>query len=179
MISQLHEEIIGAGLPEPSHINGSGFEGPGAYATKVDIGYETPLTIPERDVLHGVVTSHIPAGPMVVRPLHSILPDVQALTDEQFTNVWNDLSAPSEEEGAPHKYLTDYGVNAGPIFTMDWSLVNGGLTGQELKSAQHTITTFYVQDNPKYLVNPPFDPSINIPGAWQTLNSNYLKLRAI
>jgi len=165
-IPQLHQEITAAGLPEPSHINGSGYNEPGSPATRVDIGYETPLTLPERDKLNAVIAAHVPLGRFVRRPLYRILYDVQALTSSQFDNVWADLSAPAPPD-APHKYLSDESTNAGAILAMHWSAQSSGVSGEALKNAQQTLITLYVQDNPEYLVSPPFDSSINIPGEEQ------------
>jgi hypothetical protein len=97
------------------------------------------------------------------RPLWSIRADIQALTAAQFSNVWADLSAAVPGE-APRKYLTDYGANVAGIFVFDWGLYVTGPTAAQVKAGQISLAAMYTQDNPKYLVNPPFDPSIDVPG---------------
>ena len=97
------------------------------------------------------------------RPLWSIRADVQALSVGQFSNVWNNLSAPVSG-GPPRKYLSEYGVNAGPIFVFDWGLYVTGPTAAQVKAGQISLTALYVQDNPTYLCKPPWDTSINVPG---------------
>jgi hypothetical protein len=93
------------------------------------------------------------------RPLHEIYTDVSALTGPQKTNVWTDLSA-----GHPPKYLLDEGPNAAAIMALDWSASDSGATGNAAASAKQRIITMFCQDCPSYLVYPPFDQSINVPG---------------
>jgi len=97
------------------------------------------------------------------RPLWSIRGDVQALSVGQFSNVWNDLSAPVSG-GPPRKYLTDYGTNAGTIFVYDHVIYVVQGTAAQVKAGQISLTACFSQDNPTYLVHPPWDTSINIPG---------------
>ena len=96
------------------------------------------------------------------RPLTAIRNDIQALSSTQWTKIWNDLFAP--DAISPRKYLSDYGTNAGPIFVFDWALFVSGPTAAQQKAGQISLAAMYTQDNPKYLVNPPFDTTINIPG---------------
>jgi len=157
-MEQLQRELVEAGVP-PSHINGSGYQGPGTPALHVDIFYDNALNPLQKAQLDGVVANHVPEGPRVPRPLHAIHSDVQALTAGQTTTTWNDLSS-----GSPRKYLTDYGTNAAAIFAMHWSVFASGATGAALRAAQNEIITMYAQDNPRYLVAPPWDTTINVPG---------------
>jgi len=161
---QLATEITAAGLPAPSDIRGSGYAGPGTFATSVEVVYAAPLTPAGVNTLDAVVAAHVPAGPRKARPLWKIRADIQALTTTQFNNVWADLSA-AVSGGPPRKYLQDYGTNAGPIFVFDWSLYVTGPTAAQVKAGQISLTAMYVQDNPSYLIHPPFDSSINIDGS--------------
>jgi hypothetical protein len=104
----------------------------------------------------------VPVPPRKPRPLFEIRADVQALSASQWTNTWNALSAPAGS--APRLYLTDYGPNVSGIFALDWSAYASGGTAAQVKAAQVSITACYCQDQPSYLVHPPFDNSINIPG---------------
>lgn len=94
-----------------------------------------------------------------LRPLYAIYNDLVALTTTQQTNAWNDLSS-----GTPKKYLLDVGPNAAAIGALDWAVTDSGATGASLLHARLRVGAMYVQDNPSYLVNPAFDPSINVPG---------------
>jgi len=97
------------------------------------------------------------------RPLWAIRGDVQALTTAQFNATWADLSAPVSGQ-APRKYLMDYGPNASAIFVFDWALYVSGPTAAQQKAGQISLAAMYVQDNWAYLIQPAFDPSINISG---------------
>ena len=160
-IDQLSDEIVAAGLPKPAYLNGSGMTGPGAPATSVDVVYAAPLTPAGVNTLNATVAAHVPAGPRRPRPLHSIFNDVLALTTQQLSNLWADCNSPV---AGVSKYLTDYGVNAGPIFTMDWTAQLGPTAAGQKANAQNCIMSMYIQDNPRYAVHPPFDTSIDVPG---------------
>jgi len=160
---QLASEIVAAGLPAPADIRGSGYTGPGTAATHIEIVYAAPLTPAQVNTLNATVAAHVPAGPRKARPLWQIRGDVQALSTAQFQNVWNDLSA-AVAGGPPRKYLTDYGANVAGIFVFDWALYVSGPTAAQQRAGQLSLTAMYCQDNPRYLVSPPFDPSINVPG---------------
>jgi hypothetical protein len=97
-----------------------------------------------------------------LRSLTSIYQAVQALTTAQHANVWADLTAATAT--SPRKYLDDYGPNAAAIFVMDWIVYVLRPTAAQLTAAQNDVISFVVQDEPLYLVNPTFDPSINLPG---------------
>ena len=161
-VAQLEGEVR-AVLPPPAYLTGSG-PGPGQPASHVEIAYASALAPAQKTQLDGVVAAHVPQGPRKARPLWSIRGDVQALSVGQFNNVWNDLTA-AVPGGPARKYLTSYGVNAGPIFTMDWSLYVSGPTAAQVKAGQISLTAMFCQDQPSYLWHPPFDPSIAIDGS--------------
>jgi hypothetical protein len=162
-IWQLQGEITAAGLPAPHHLNGTGYAGPGTPATHVGVFYEAALTAPQKSQLDGVLAAHVPVGPRRPRPLWEIRADVQALSAAQWAAIWADLSA-AVSGGPPRKYLMDYGANAGPIFVFDWGLYVSGPTAAQQKAGQISLTALYVQDNPSFLVHPPFAPEVDVPG---------------
>jgi hypothetical protein len=97
----------------------------------------------------------------VKKILWDIYQEVNALTTTQATNVWTDLNT-----GTPPKLAVDEGVTSPSIFTMHFlATAVAGLTATEKNEARRRMISFYVWDNPKYLVNPPFDPTIQIQ-AW-------------
>lgn len=146
-----------AGLPV-LYANGS------PDAGMVHLVHDRALTQPEQSQEASIVASY-DGRRRQPRPLWAIRADVQALTSTQWTKVWADLSAAVVGPPAvPRKYLTDYGTNAGPIFVFDWALYVSGPTAAQQKAGQISLTAMYVQDQPSYLVHPPFDPSISIPG---------------
>jgi len=158
--NQLMNEIIASGLPTDVHINGSGYQGPNTLATEVDIIYNTALGPTDKTTLDNLITNHQPQGPRKPRPLYSIYADVGGMTGAQLTATWNDLDA-----GNPPKMALDSGPNASSIFTMQFLAKSiASLTATEKNEARQRLIAFYTQDNPKYLVNPPFAPGVNIPG---------------
>ena len=95
------------------------------------------------------------------RLLSAIYQDIQKLTAAQRTNLWTDLTTPVPGI-APRKYLADEGFLVGSIFSMDYTA--NQTTGAQQTSAQNSIMSCYIWDNPTNSVSPPFDPTINIPG---------------
>jgi hypothetical protein len=83
-----------------------------------------------------------------------------ALTATQKTNVWTDLTS-----GSPAKWTTNEGQNAGAIGLAVGIVVDlaGAMTAAQLTDMKLRAVACYVYDNPRYLVNPPFDASINVP----------------
>ncbi|RJQ24609.1 hypothetical protein C4577_07510 [Candidatus Parcubacteria bacterium] len=91
------------------------------------------------------------------RTLLAIYNDLNALSGAQKTAIWNDLTS-----GNPVKLSTNIGPAADGIFLIWRTAVN--TTTAFTADMKLTAATFYTRDNPNYLVNPSFDPSINIPG---------------
>jgi hypothetical protein len=162
-LTRLADEIRAASPPIPGYqyTNGSG-GGPGQPATNVQIVFDAPLIPSDKGRLDTIVNAH-DGRPRHARPLWAIRQDVQALSTTQFSNVWNNLSASVPGE-APRFYLTDYGVNAGAIFVFDHVIYVVQGTAAQQRAAQLSLTALYVQDNPAYLIHPPFDSTINIDG---------------
>ena len=128
------------------------------------VSYDPSATQAQKDQGNAIAAQ--PAVAMQPRRLSDIYKDIAALTSTQWQKVWTDISAPvgTPPTGVPRKYLSDYGVNAGPIFAMDWSVYASGASGNALLAGQKQLTAMYCQDNYYYLVSPAFDPTINVPG---------------
>jgi hypothetical protein len=156
---QLTSEVVAAGLPPPAHINGSNYAGPGSPAGNIEIAYSAPLDTSQKTLLDQTVAAHVPAGPRKPRALYDIYTDIKGLTTAQKQSIWTDLGG-----GSPRKYLLDVGPNAAGIGALDWAVTDSGAAGASLQGAQMRIAAFYTQDNPNYLVHPPFDTSIDVPG---------------
>lgn len=98
-------------------------------------------------------------NPPKVRSLFAIYNDLVALSASQKTNVWNDLTS-----GSPPKILGDTGPASDSIFLL-WRIAsNSSLPAATITDMKLTAAAYYVRDNPRYLVAPAFDPSINISG---------------
>jgi hypothetical protein len=146
----LQTEAIASGLPVTSVSTSS---------TTAYVYTSRDLTPAEKTTLDNVVAAH-DGRPRQKRPLYEIDTDVNALTGSQLRNAWNDLAAPFAS--AAHKYLTTTGQNAGTMYALTWTANN--VTTAEGTAAQRSIISCYAQDYPSYLVHPPFDPTINVPG---------------
>jgi hypothetical protein len=60
-IDKLKGEVLAAGLPDPGdQVWGSGFRGPGTFATCVQFGYASPLTAQQEQQLHDLAMAHQP-----------------------------------------------------------------------------------------------------------------------
>jgi hypothetical protein len=127
-------------------------------ALPVIVTYAQSVTDIQLDQAEAIVANYGDV-PRVKRAGYLIYGDLQALTNAQKTAVWTDLS-----EGSPRKYLRDAGPNAAAIAALDWSANDSGAVGASLTSARMRIAAAYVQDNPTYLVQPAFDPTINVAG---------------
>jgi hypothetical protein len=93
-------------------------------------------------------------------PLLTLITQLNALTTAQKTNIWNDLTS-----GSPPKWELDAGPNASAIAVLQFiATLTPSLSATDLLNAKVRGVAMYVQDNPTYLVNPVFDPTINIPG---------------
>jgi hypothetical protein len=91
----------------------------------------------------------------------TIFTQLSALTATQKTNVWADLTS-----GSPAKWTLNEGLNAAAIgigVGIVASLV-AAFTAAALTDMKLRVAAAYVYDNPRYLVNPACDSSINVPG---------------
>lgn len=94
------------------------------------------------------------------RLLIDIFQSIRALTNAQQDAIWNDLNS-----GSPPKFTQSRGSNQGAMSSLHWSVTSlAGASAAEKRNASSRIAAMHVMDNWTYLVNPPFDPTINIPG---------------
>lgn len=122
------------------------------------IGFDRNLTASQKTQLDGVVAAH-DGRPRKLRTLFAIRADLNALTAARKTAVWNDINS-----GSPPKWALDVGVNAGAISAIEWGATTAGGTVAVQTEARLRLVAMFCQDNPRYLVNPAFDSSINIAG---------------
>lgn len=97
--------------------------------------------------------------PRKPRKLIDIRSDLLALTGSQKTNIWNNFTS-----GSPPLWATDFGPNFADIFILQLFGSSTGISPVDSSEAKIRTLAFYCQNNPTYLVNPSFDPSINVPG---------------
>lgn len=100
----------------------------------------------------------VPIVPRVRRLLLDIITDINALSTAQKNLIWTDITS-----GAPPKWELDAGPNAAAIAVLQWAATSG-VSAADILSAKIRGVAMYCADNPKYLVNPAFAPTINIPG---------------
>lgn len=151
--SQLLAECVAAGLPATD------VQRFGDAAQTMQVVTSRDLTAPEVTTLDGLVAAH-DGRPRRKRTVFAIYTDLAALTATQRDAVWADLMG-----GNPPKLALDTGPNTADVFTMHFlSTAVSGLTAAEKNEAKRRTIAFYVQDNPAYLVNPPFAPAVNTPG---------------
>lgn len=148
---KLQQEIVAAGLPLCDvYLSGN----------EVRIVAPDALTAEQQVTLAAVVAAHVAVVPSHKRTIYSIRASLNALSAAQKNAVWSDLSS-----GTPPKWALDAGPNAAAIAAIEWAAtVPAGVTATEKTEARLRLAAMYCQDNPKYLVNPAFDPTINIDG---------------
>lgn len=91
------------------------------------------------------------------RPLLTIYNAILALTGPQKLAIGADLF------GASQKWAENVGINRAGMGVI-YLITQLGLNATQTNLAKTMGAAMYVQDNPKYLLNPSFDPTINIPG---------------
>lgn len=117
------------------------------------------LTAQEEIVVSNIITAH-DSRPKHKRTIFSIRVELNALSAAKKNAVWNDINS-----GNPPKWSLDAGPNAAAIAAIEFSATSvAGITAAEKTEARLRLVAMYIQDNPKYLVNPSFDPTINVPG---------------
>lgn len=96
----------------------------------------------------------------VPRSLWDVYADLLTLTATQKNAIWDDLTI-----GPPaNKIKLDTGPHSEVGFLCHFLVVNSGLAAAAVGDAKARAAAAYVVDNPTYLVNPSFAPTINIPG---------------
>jgi len=158
---QLSTEITNAGLPT-HQVYGSGYSGPGdPICTDVQVGFDPDIDALQKTTLDGVIAAHVPQGPRRSRLIFDIYNDIGFLSAVQKTKIWDDLSP-----GNPPKWAKDRGMNAADLHII-WMLATQLAvvsSAGDKNLCRQMLIAIYTQDNPNYLVHPPFDNTINIPG---------------
>lgn len=95
----------------------------------------------------------------VPRPLLDIITALTNLSAAQKTAVWNDVTS-----GTPPKWALDAGPNAAAIAWAPTLITLSTIAAADVLNIKIKAVAMYCQDVPRYLVQPAFDPSINIPG---------------
>lgn len=109
-------------------------------------------------------------GPLLLglqRSLLAIYTDLAALTSPQKIAIWTDFTS-----GSPPRWSRDgddgqtHGTHAPALAVAAVGAIDmhtsAGFTAAEQLSARLRMVAIYLLDNPKYLVNPAFDPTINV-----------------
>jgi hypothetical protein len=134
--------LAAAGLPVES-VSGSPDAGTVTVRTTRD------LTGPEETTLHGTVASY-DGRPRRKRTLLVILTAIKALSSPKQTAVWNDVLS-----GTPPKWQT---------MSSDQAVWVTAALATTTATQKQVAVAFFVRENVNYLVNPAFDPTINVPG---------------
>lgn len=99
--------------------------------------------------------------PRRTRPLAAIYNDLTSLSSAQQDAIIFDLQLTSLNG----KWSTMRPPQDGPAAVARWAASSlAGASAAEKRQAAGWIVAMYTQQNPKYLVNPPQAPAINIPG---------------
>lgn len=129
-------------------------------AMYINIDYRAEATDEERAAGDEVAREFDLAEPARrPRPLYAIHADVKALSVAQSQAVAGDLFG-----GNPPKVDTDTGPNAPDLLVIKILRQTGSLSAADKRLTEQAAMAIYALDNPNYLVHPPFDPSINVPG---------------
>lgn len=160
--SALVQTLLNQGLLAPDASNTT------APLTQID--YDTTLTPPvrlffrdtatqaQKDLVNTIVNGWTWKSRRA-RLLTDIRNDINALTATQKTNIRNDLLA-----GTPSKAQGDRGPGGDALLVL-WTLQQvGGLSAADKVIVGVSAAALYARDNPTYLVNPTFDPTINVSG---------------
>jgi hypothetical protein len=105
------------------------------------------------------VLASFPLAGKSKRTLLEIGTDLNALTVAKKNAIWTDFTS-----GNPQRWMTDDGPNAAAIACLHLMATEAGLSAAGILAAKLRAVAMYVWDHPRYLVNPEFDPTINIPG---------------
>jgi len=110
-----------------------------------------PSATPGQITQGNQIASTWPTTAYRTRLLWDIWQQLNALTTKQQNSITTDL-----QTGSPPKQFVVEQSNTSAAFS-SWQVSSG---------ASMTSAAFYCQDNPMYLINPPFDTTINVPG-WE------------
>jgi hypothetical protein len=94
------------------------------------------------------------------RPLWAIYTDIVALSIVSQDRIRADMATDSYAKVRALRPPQD-----GPALALHWAVVSlQGATQAEKRDAMMRMASMISQQNPQYLVNPPFDETISIPG---------------
>jgi hypothetical protein len=95
-----------------------------------------------------------------VRSMYDIYADIKALTPGQQAAIANDISADGYAKLKDMRPPQD-----APVAVLHWCVTSlAAATQAERYDAYARISSMYCQQYPDYLMNPPFDPTIEISG---------------
>lgn len=92
-------------------------------------------------------------------PMHAPAKGALSLRRFRLDPGWSDITS-----GSPPKWSTDSGPNAAAIAVLTLLGASAALSAADVLEAKLRGVAMYCADNPAYLVNPVFDPTINIAG---------------
>jgi len=150
-VGKLHAELAAAALPVTS-VRGPDAEG------NIVVTMSRELDPMEVGGMDAVIDMH-DGRKRKPRVLYAIWQDIGALSGSQKNNIATDLFG-----GTPPKVSQDTGPNAPVLLTLSDLQKMAALSTADKQSAQRSAISIFTLDNPTYLVHPPFDPSINVPG---------------
>lgn len=149
--SKLKVECVAIGLPVTD------VQRLGDEAQTIYVITDRDLSGAEQAALANAVAAH-DGRPRRKRKVYDMYVDIAALTATQQSAIAADLFG-----GSPPKYTQDEGDDAPDLLVL-WVLSQTGLSAADKNLVKRAAAAIYARDNPKYLVNPPFAPAINIPG---------------
>jgi hypothetical protein len=95
----------------------------------------------------------------VPRTLYAIRADLVALSTANKNAVWAALIA-----GTPPLWATASGPNAAALAAIQLFGASATLSAADVLEAKLRAAAMYAQDQPNWLVNPAFAPTVNVPG---------------
>lgn len=113
----------------------------------------------QRTAAEAAAAQIIAAGIRRPRTLYAIRADLAALSAANKNAVWSALTA-----GTPPLWAADAGPNAAALLALQMLGASATLSAAAATEAKLRAAAMYCQDNPSWLVNPPFGSGISIPG---------------
>jgi len=137
-----------------------GVSGPDAAGTFV-VHYPpgTPQSVQDQG---NAIAATWPATDYRSRLMWDIKEQLQQLPAEQLQKIYGDLWT----QTWPPKLVKTEGQNSSGIFASYAVWTFGGTTPGDADILRLYGSAMYIQDNPAYAINPPFDTTINVPG-WE------------
>jgi len=151
----LHKELLVQGIPV---VSSSGPDENGKFSATY-----APDATPEEIAKGDDICATWPNTDYEARPLWDIKTQLQQLPYDQLQSIFDDLW-----QGQPPKLLQAESIHMPGMFALYcvWQFTNTGAVDAD--SARIYGTAMYAQDNPIYLINPAFNPIIDVPG-WQPI----------